>query len=151
MRHLVYKRIRDGVVERATATREEAIAIARRNAAADPTFELTDEEALWDFIHDYHAEWEYETHHTPGPWRVGSRGVIEAEPRDGTLAEAVGAVAFVYGPKDAAGVANAKLIAAAPALLAACCRVLNRWDSADGQMDRVDDILAAVEAALGEQ
>lgn len=148
MRRLVYKQSKDGIVEQVSVTREQAIAIARRDAAVDPTLELSDEEALLDFIHDYRAEWAFETHHTPGPWRVGERGIIEAEPRDGTIAEAAGVVAFVYQPRQTVGVANAKLVAAAPALLAACCRVLARWDSADGQMDRIDDILAAVESAL---
>ena len=60
------------------------------------------------------------TKHTPGPWSLGERGMIEAEPRDGPLSEAVGAVAFVYGPFDFHGQANARLIAAAPDLLAAC-------------------------------
>ncbi len=55
--------------------------------------------------------------HTPGPWREGERGMIEAASREGTLSEAVGAVAFVYGPFDPHGRANAKLISAAPDLL----------------------------------
>jgi hypothetical protein len=42
---------------------------------------------------------------------------------------------------------RSSLEAAAPALLAACERVLERWETHDGQMNHVDDIRAAVAAA----
>lgn len=56
----------------------------------------------------------------PGPWRMDDRGIINADPREGTVSEAAGAVAFVYSPNNPVGKANGALIAAAPDLLAAC-------------------------------
>jgi len=142
MRHLVYNRhLPDGSgFERVRVTREEAITIALKDCASDPTLApQSDEEAMSDFFFGYMPEWEYETGHEPGPWKSDS---------DGTISSATGRIAVVSDPHTDTGAANARLMAAAPALLAACCRVLGRWDSSDGQMDRVEDIIAAVEAAL---
>lgn len=47
-------------------------------------------------------------------------------------------------------VADAALIAAAPELLAACERVVERWETHDGQMNRIDDVLAVIAKAKGE-
>lgn len=140
-RHMVYRRpLPDGGFERVRITREEAIAIVLRDSALDPTFApQSEEEAMCDFFYDYKPEWEYETGHEPGPWKADG---------DGNISSASGQIASVINPHTDAGAANARLMAAAPALLAVCCRMLSRWDSADGQIDRVDDILAAVEAAL---
>lgn len=65
--------------------------------------------------------------HTPGPWKVGNRGIIEAEPREGSLSEAVGAVAFVYGPFEKVGQANARLVAASPDMWLVCERLRQWW------------------------
>ncbi len=141
MRHMVYRRpLPDGGFERVRVTREEAIAIVRKDSALDPTFApQSEDEAMSDFLFGYMPEWEYETDHDPGPWQLHGDGIVSS---------AAGQIAAVNNPHTDTGAANARLIAAAPALLAVCCRMLNRWDSADGQIDRVDDILAAVEAAL---
>lgn len=56
----------------------------------------------------------------PGPWRLDDRGIVNAEPREGTVSEAAGAVASVYSPNNPVGRANGLLIAASPDLLAAC-------------------------------
>ena len=45
--------------------------------------------------------------------------------------------------------ANVRLMAAAPDLLAACERVVERWETHDGQMNRIDDVLAAIAKAKG--
>lgn len=141
MRHMVYRRpLHDGGFERVRITREEAIALVRRDSSLDPTFApQSEEEAMSDFFFGYMPEWEYETNHDPGPWQLHNGGVISS---------AASQIATVNNQHTDTGAANARLIAAAPALLAVCCRMLSRWDSADGQIDRVDDILAAVEAAL---
>lgn len=141
MRHMVYRRpLPDGGFERVRITREEAIALVRRDSSLDPTFApQSEEEAMSDFFFGYMPEWEYETNHDPGPWQLHNGGVISS---------AASQIATVNNPHTDTGAANARLIAAAPALLAVCCRMLSRWDSADGQIGRVDDILAAVEAAL---
>lgn len=56
----------------------------------------------------------------PGPWRMDERGVILAEPRPGTISEVAGCVASVYSPNNSVGIANGRLITAAPDLLVAC-------------------------------
>ena len=142
MRHMVYRRpLPDGSgFERVRVTREEAIAIARKDWALEPNFApQSEEEAMSDFFYDYKPEWEYETGHDPSPWQLHD---------DGTVISAAGQIATVSNPHTDTGAANARLIAAAPALLAVCCRMLSRWDSADGQIDTADDIFAAVKAAL---
>jgi hypothetical protein len=95
--------------------------------------------------------------HTPGPWAAGRadmQTIVEGYP-----------CKWIYGPDDsylalASGrasdnwdevMANARLIAAAPALLAFAERVLARWHSHDGQLDRIDDALAALAAATGKE
>lgn len=52
---------------------------------------------------------------------------------------------------DTNDVANARLIAAAPSMKAVCERVLARWYSHDGQMDKIDDLLWALAAATGKE
>jgi hypothetical protein len=52
--------------------------------------------------------------HTPGPWRISARGLDK-----GIESERGPPIAFPYGPTPAVREANAKLIAAAPDLLAA--------------------------------
>jgi hypothetical protein len=58
---------------------------------------------------------------------MGDRGMIEAEPCEGSLSEAVGAVAFVYGPFEETGQANARLIAASPDMWLVCERLRQWW------------------------
>ena len=60
----------------------------------------------------------------PGPWSVDERGVVKADPRPGTISEIAGCVASVYSPYNTVGIANGKLIAASPDLLAACEQLL---------------------------
>jgi hypothetical protein len=55
--------------------------------------------------------------HTPGPWGVSKHGTPEAHPQFGVYAEGCNDHVIVKG--DAAA-ADARLIAAAPELLAAC-------------------------------
>lgn len=84
---------------------------------------------------------------TPGPWRMDDRGVIQADPRPGTVSEAAGAVAFVYSPNNPVGVANGHLIGAAPDLLAACEALLEAQGSADAGKDGFGRYTDAVELA----
>ena len=58
------------------------------------------------------------TEHTAGPWHVTEHGVREQEFEIRT-ADDERHVAAIYGPTDKEDVANARLIAAAPELLAA--------------------------------
>lgn len=95
--------------------------------------------------------------HTPGPWVAG-------RPDMQTLVDGYPSK-WIYGPGDcylavASGratdnwdevMANARLIAAAPALKAVCERLLARWHTHDGQIDRIDDLLAALAATTGEE
>lgn len=74
------------------------------------------------------------TKHTPGPWRQHGCRIEWIDPKDGWAA----VLAHVYekGPdtdiEPGADMANARLIAAAPDLLAACeALVAARWHDAD--------------------
>lgn len=99
--------------------------------------------------------------HTPGPWFVAEK--VESKTRTSlrrirSVNEGTdhGAVCEVYGISDGSEAgANARLIAAAPALLDACQRVLRSiewWGTAD-RMDRDEQIAIlrdAIEKATGE-
>lgn len=80
--------------------------------------------------------------HTPGPWEARSRGlsdntlVIAAVHSDPPIGRREIAVLRPsedrrYGPSDDEDQANARLMAAAPALLAACKLVADRWERGD--------------------
>lgn len=84
---------------------------------------------------------------TPGPWRLDDRGIVQADPRPGTVSEAAGAVAFVYSPNNPVGVANGRLIDAAPDLLAACEALLDAQGKADAGKDGFGRYTDAVELA----
>lgn len=68
------------------------------------------------------------SNHTPGPWNVSRKklGTIEHTDPSGL----VDTVAFTSGDTSGSPSANARLIAAAPDLLAACEVV---WDSCDAE------------------
>lgn len=92
--------------------------------------------------------------HTPGPWRVGAdreqwkwRNVLGGEqPADFSVAAV---------PKNLPlrsleeGEANARLIAAAPDLLAACKTIIQAYENADVAPDALDAAYAAVKKAEG--
>lgn len=82
--------------------------------------------------------------HTPGPWAVESNRRIITDAFDKP-------VCYFYPRDNGSDAANARLIAAAPALLSFAERVLARWHTHDGQIDRIDDLLAALAAATGEE
>jgi len=84
-----------------------------------------------------------EVKHTPGPWRVNHRCVED---------EARNAIASVYRNVDGTGhnKANARLIAAAPDLLAACEAILSGWGHQDGVSRAVEKARAARAKARGE-
>lgn len=102
--------------------------------------------------------------HTPGPWRIGHQtdyGVFN--PSVIQTGEDVG-IATVYGiplhvkldevendPKCAEGLANARLIAAAPDLLAACKEALQSSEDSEGGGYRVlnEMLRAAIAKAEG--
>lgn len=96
------------------------------------------------------------TRHTPGPWIAGEPdefGDINIQPADGGLAIA----AVVNGEMRRMGgqygehIANARLIAAAPKMLAAL-RLVMENDIADGADPwLVDQIWAAIAKAEGDQ
>ena len=81
--------------------------------------------------------------HTPGPWKAEKPGIYSA---DGVC------VAMRHPESGPEFTANARLIAAAPALLAACKRLLVslEWSIPADKMDRseqVDTLRAAIAAA----
>jgi hypothetical protein len=90
--------------------------------------------------------------HTPGPWRVTARdcGDNIFGGKDGSLR-----IANTYGTTELSeGAANARLIAAAPELLAACEAVLHEHDDtydggpiSSGMVDAVELLRAAIAAA----
>lgn len=92
-----------------------------------------------------------EVAHTPGPWR--NAGLVGS----GIWIKASKQIAVVYGPRiNASAEANARLIAAAPDLLAACEAILaalNSGDVAIGRLDPIEDeeprLRAAVAKARG--
>lgn len=81
--------------------------------------------------------------HTPGPWAVETNRRIIADAFDKPIC-------YFYPRENGSDAANARLIAAAPALLSFAERVLARWYTHDGQIDRIDDLLAALATATGE-
>lgn len=80
-----------------------------------------------------------EQKHTPGPWLVGTLtgyvNQIQIEP----------AIGCAYGAGEEVA-ANARLIAAAPELLAVCKRAVAEWDGA-GLIKLYPDIRAAIAKA----
>ncbi len=80
--------------------------------------------------------------HTPGPWIAADdrRGIYEILCNGEMLAQ-VWRVGYVK--RDLPAEANARLIAAAPELLAACKRVMQLAVSAEG-----DEVFAEVKAAI---
>lgn len=58
--------------------------------------------------------------HTPGPWKISGDDVIAVAGSTGFSAGANPAIAFIYETLDQSRAINARLIAAAPELLAAC-------------------------------
>lgn len=96
--------------------------------------------------------------HTPGPWHVletmgGSIKVVDATCPSDRLEESAIVVGSIPRRKDRAGLANARLIAAAPELLAAC-ELVKRWDDMSEAMTRPgvvehgEDIMAVCADAL---
>jgi hypothetical protein len=100
------------------------------------------------------------TTHTPGPWRTcllsyqqGGRGQVVAE-----VPTCFGTIAVRADPVypcpskdklDAEGQANARLIAAAPDMLAACESALERIDGMNEAMHIVDELRSAIAKAKG--
>ena len=93
---------------------------------------------------------------TPGPWsshRVGASTIyIESRIRIGVLQEVAACGPTEAGPEQQE--ANARLIAAAPDLLKALqriCVIAEDMDNAWVLMDEVEDGVAAIKKALGEE
>ena len=83
------------------------------------------------------------TQHTPGPWPVGDAGATVFGPPNGNPSPAtIARVSFAMIPSDEM-VANARLIAAAPDLLAA---LGDAWRSLDRLADEPDNMHAWQEA-----
>lgn len=91
--------------------------------------------------------------HTPGPWKAHWNGLWKITTKAGWL------VAHLSPPKRAHGVfepanveANARLIAAAPDLLAALQAIVSNQDMADGEEPRrlIAEARAAIVKAKGE-
>lgn len=100
---------------------------------------------------------EKKVHHTPGPWGINSaKGVSsnhcffsvipQTEPYRGSVANVMDAV-NIDGISIAESEANARLIAAAPDLLAACKAALDFLGSDAANPDIGDVIRAAIEKA----
>jgi len=82
--------------------------------------------------------------HTPGPWRTNYRMVTPVNAAQDGSAD----VCHVYGDEETE-IANARLIASAPDLLAAC----ERWLAISGPQDAIEARFAiqeAVKKARGE-
>jgi hypothetical protein len=104
------------------------------------------------------------TQHTPGPWTI-DRGNIKGPPHEWPLRQGeVGKVSAVvvaqvrdgddgsysFYPR-ATAKANARLISAAPTLLAACNAILDRVDATGGTIRSITgDDVAAIRAAVAE-
>ncbi len=82
-----------------------------------------------------------QTKHTPGPW------IVEDDKRDDYMmtirSSGAGRLGVAYCAKD-----DARLIAAAPELLAALRRALPLIEWHDGRSDRHDEIIDAAYAAI---
>ncbi len=83
--------------------------------------------------------------HTPGPWRI-SRGDVIADTKDGTATRNVARVDTGFPENDA----NARLIAAAPEMLAALNFLLNAPDDDPRSVERAK-IQAAVAITKAEE
>lgn len=87
--------------------------------------------------------------HAPGPWKIGdqSHDVLSA---DGHCVASCGPKRN-YSNGMGVSLANARLIAAAPSLLAACEAALKRLDGGDLQFDNrlVGQLHAAIREARG--
>lgn len=83
-----------------------------------------------------------ETKHTPGPWHANTP--TEEQYADGTSireSKHGDIVAIVDKPREGSCIANARLIAAAPDLLAACkvgLEALKDWSDNEGWYDKFD-------------
>jgi hypothetical protein len=95
-----------------------------------------------------------ETKHTPGPWEIGDHMQIWSDHCDGPLAETI------PNAKPGVNESNARLIAAAPELLAACEGVLGVLNHGtptkeDGTPNthwkHIDIIRAVIAKATGEE
>lgn len=93
---------------------------------------------------------------TPGPWHTGTAEFRSTDavfgPIDG-LTVSVGVIAqcgAVARPREE-NEANARLIAAAPDLLAALVRLVDTVDQYDGSHAGLDDARAAIALATGEE
>ena len=73
--------------------------------------------------------------HTPGPWKFGGTGSCEIYAADGKAICEISFSALMY---DGEGTANARLIAAAPALLAALEACAARFAGMRAQCDQAE-------------
>jgi hypothetical protein len=88
--------------------------------------------------------------HTPGPWRIGDAGHTVFGPPNGSPSPRT--VATVVPHNDRRD--NARLIAAAPDLLAVCRSAANWFGELgndDGAQGLLDDLLAAIAKAEGRE
>lgn len=88
------------------------------------------------------------TKHTPGPWKVDRRAVIlDRPPMQPSGTQWYEQVATVESGKDAG--ANARLIAAAPTLLAACLDALQAAEDMDMECPNAEGLRDAIAKATG--
>jgi hypothetical protein len=84
--------------------------------------------------------------HTPGPWRIRTNRAHDPVECDLTICGDIFALADINGPNYAHCEPNARLIAAAPDLLAACKRAFGGMRDHEGS----EYMRAAIENATGE-
>jgi hypothetical protein len=98
------------------------------------------------------------TTHTPGPYRVSANAngdwVIYPSATDDGYQPIATIYSYSIRDVDCRGLANARLIAAAPDLLAAAMAVVARWDTpawkaAEPTAIFIDDLRAAIDTATG--
>lgn len=97
--------------------------------------------------------------HTPGPWKAATQGAADRQSwfvrtvKDAPYREAIPFVAVMYGTSDAEREANARLIAAAPELLALLIRVEDAFFDARipaAELDQLrKDLTATIAKAQG--
>lgn len=86
--------------------------------------------------------------HTPGPWKTGEMRLTKTSAMVHTIT--AGNHHFCAVDGNEAATANARLIAAAPELLAACKAIIEEYDNAIGMMAQaIPSVRQAIEKAEG--
>ena len=93
------------------------------------------------------------TKHTEGPWKVPAHArfqVVQESAQLGTICLAIAHEDKYRGRTVAEAKANARLMAAAPDLLAACKTIIRAYENADVAPDALDAAYSAVRKAEGD-